>query len=105
MSFSATSRYYSLATAQYTGPDGRTYTYVTRRIVPAPEKFSTLQTYTVVQGDRLDNVTARFLNDPTQFWRLCDSNRALLPEELMEPIGRKLRITLPEGVPGNPTNA
>ena len=36
----------------------------------------------VTEGDRLDNITARFLGDPTQFWRVCDANLALLPDEL-----------------------
>ena len=45
--------------------------------------------------------TARYLGDPEQFWRLCDANAALRPDELME-VGRWLRITLPEGIPGIP---
>ena len=59
-----------------------------------------LQEHVVGQGDRLDNITARYLGDPEQFWRVCDANRAMRPEELTEEIGRRLRITLPEGIPG-----
>jgi hypothetical protein len=102
MPFPPTSRYYNLDTAQFTTPDGRTFPCLERRFVPPPEVFSLLQTYVVVQGDRLDNVTAKFLSDPTQFWRLCDANRAMRPAELTETIGRRLRITLPQGVPGTP---
>ena len=39
----------------------------------------------------------------TYAWRICDANGALRPEELTELIGRRLRITLPEGVPGAPS--
>ncbi len=102
MPFPPTSRYYNLDTAQIVASDGRTITYLERRFVPPPGKFSLLQTYVVVQGDRLDNVTAKFLTDPTQFWRLCDANRAMQPSELTATIGRRLRITLPEGIPGVP---
>jgi hypothetical protein len=54
----------------------------------------------VTQGERLDNITARYLDDPQQFWRICDANRAMRPGDLTAGIGRRLRITLPEGVPG-----
>ena len=98
--FPITSRYSALGTAVLVVPDGRTITYVRRRIVPAPERFALLSGYTVVEGDRLDNVAHRFLGDPEQYWRLCDANGALRPDALIE-IGRRLRITLPEGIPGS----
>ena len=53
------------------------------------------------QGDRLDNITAEYLGDPEQFWRICDANATLHPAELEE-VGRRLRITLSEGIPGMP---
>ena len=31
---------------------------------------------------------------------MCDANDAMNPAELTEEIGRRLKITLPEGVPG-----
>ncbi len=102
MPFPPNSRYANLGTAQLTTADGRVVTYLQRRFVPPPESFSLLQTYVVVQGDRVDNITARFLGDPTLFWRLCDANRAMRPAELTATIGRRLRITLPEGIPGIP---
>ncbi|MFL5804527.1 MAG: hypothetical protein ACJ8CR_22625 [Roseiflexaceae bacterium] len=45
---------------------------------------------------------AGYLDDPEQFWRICDANRAMRPDELTETVGRRLRITLPEGIPGMP---
>jgi hypothetical protein len=102
MSFPPTSRYYNIETATVETKDGRTLIYIRRRFVPLPERFSMLQEHVVVQGDRLDNITARYLGDPEQFWRVCDSNRAMRPDELTETIGRRLRITLPEGIPGVP---
>ncbi len=102
MNFPPTSRYYNFDTATLTTPDGRTIIYLRRRFVPPPENFSLLQEYVVSEGDRLDNITARFLGDPEQFWRVCNANRAMRPDELTETIGRRLRITLPEGIPGTP---
>ena len=68
--------------------------------MPQPDRFDLMEQHSVVQGDRLDNLTAKYLGDSEQFWRVCDANNAMLPDELTETSGRKLRITLPEGVPG-----
>jgi hypothetical protein len=97
--FPPTSRYYGLATVMMEASDGRKTVYLQRRFVPQPERFELLQEHLVTQGERLDNITALYLGDPEQFWRLCDANRVLHPVEL-EQLGRRLRITLPEGVPG-----
>jgi hypothetical protein len=97
--FAPNSRYYGVPTTTLTLPDGRMVSYLTRRFVPQPERFVLLKLHAVVQNDRLDNLSAHYFSDPLQFWRLCDANRALRPDELIETIGRQLRITLPEGVP------
>ena len=104
MYFPPTSRYFQLETTTCVLPDGREVIYLRRRFVPPPERFSLLQEHVVAQGDRLDNVAARYLADPEQFWRLCDANGAIRPDELTETIGGKIRITLPQGIPG-PKNA
>jgi hypothetical protein len=96
--FPPQSRYHAVPTGTVIGPDGRVIVYVRRRFVPSPEQLVVLQEHTVVQGDRLDNVAARYLGDPELFWRLCDANVAMRPAELTETIGRRLRITLPEGM-------
>ena len=102
MLFPPTSRYYGLDTTTLETADGRTIIYLRRRFVPAPERFALLQEHVVTQGERLDNLTAHYLSDPEQFWRVCDANAAMRPAELTETIGRRLRITLPEGIPGSP---
>jgi len=100
--FPTTSRYSGIGTAKFVTPDGRTIAYVGRRFLPDPSQLALLQVYTVVQGDRLDNIAAKYLGDPEQFWRICDANNVMDPLELTEAeaIGRRIRITLPEGMPG-----
>jgi hypothetical protein len=98
--FSNTSRYYGIDTVTWMNPAGKTVVYLRRRFIPAPERFALLQEHVVKQGDRLDNITAHYLGDPEQFWRLCDANRAMHPDDLIVPTGRRLKITLPEGIPG-----
>ncbi len=100
--FPLTSRYYNIETASLETPAGKTIIYLTRRFVPSPDRFALLQVHVVTQGDRLDNITANYLGDPEQFWRVCDANAAMRPEALTETIGRSIRITLPEGIPGTP---
>ena len=98
--FSPDSRYHGLDIVQWTRPDGTQVSHVRRRFIPPPEHFATLQTHAVAEGDRLDNLAARYLADPQQYWRICDGNGAMRPAVLTETVGWRLRITLPEGVPG-----
>jgi hypothetical protein len=98
--FAANSRYVNTATKTYTLADGRAVNYLARRFVPAPESLALLGMYTVMQGDRLDNIAAQVLGDPQLFWRICDGNRELNPSVLTAAIARQLRITLPAGFPG-----
>jgi len=100
--FPPTSRYFSVETTTLEERDGKVTVYLKRRFVPQPERFALLQEHVVKQAERLDSITALYLDDPEQFWRICDANRAMRPDELTETIGRRLRITLPEGIPGTP---
>ncbi len=101
--FSPTSRYYTIDTATWLTADRRVIIYLRRRFLPPLDRFALLQEHVVTQGERLDNITAAYLGDPEQFWRLCDANGAMRPDELTETVGRRLRITLPEGIPGQTT--
>jgi nucleoid-associated protein YgaU len=81
---------------------GREVPYLRRRFVPQPESLADAGVHVVEDGDRLDRIAAETIGDPELYWRICDANRALRPEELTELVGRRLRITLPEGIPGAP---
>ena len=98
---SPNSRYVAIPVTFLEMPNGEKIVYLRRRFVPAPERFALLEEHSVAEKDRLDNLSAQYLGDPEQFWRLCDANRAMRPNELTETVGRRLRITLPEGIPGN----
>ncbi len=98
--FPPTSRYYGLETVTLQTAEGRTIVYLRRRFVPPPERFALVQEHVVSAGERLDLITAKYLGDPEAFWRIADANAAMRPEALSETPGRRLRITLPEGIPG-----
>jgi len=99
-SFPPNSRYYGVAVMTLEQKNQEPIAYLKRRFVPPPENFSVVQEHTVVQGDRLDNLAAQYLGDAEMYWRLCDANRAVRPDELTATPGKTLVITLPEGIPG-----
>jgi hypothetical protein len=101
--FPITSRYYNTPTAELETAEGKKIKYLRRRFVPPPDRFELLLEHAVAEGERVDTITAQYIGDPEQFWRLCDANNAIRPEELIETVGRRLRITLPEGIPVNRT--
>lgn len=94
--FEPTSRYYSLERATFKTVDGRTVTYVRRRFLPRGEDLPLLAQVRVIEGDRLDLVTARTLGDPEQFWRVADANDAMNPFDLTATAGRVLRVPVPQ---------
>jgi hypothetical protein len=96
-----TSRYAALEIATMAASDGaggsRQVRYLRRRFPPQPDSLTAMAAHVVVRGDRLDLVAAVQLGDPTQFWRLCDANAVIHPDELTaeDRIGRTVRIPAP----------
>ncbi len=99
--FSLSSRYRDVALTSLKNSNEETIIYLRRRFIPKADNFFVIQEHTVKEGDRLDNITHQYLGDPERFWQICDANDVLLPDELTEDIGSKIKITLPEGIPGN----
>jgi hypothetical protein len=99
--FAANSRYYGIAVETIV-LNGTVTGYIARRFVPQPSRFQVIGEHTVIQGERLDNIAAKYLGDPTLFWRLCDANNAMRPDTLTATPGRVIDITMPENVNGSP---
>ncbi len=98
--FSPSSRYYGIEATTIKKENQETIVYIRRRFIPQADRFQLLQEHVVIKNERLDNITHRYLSDPEQFWRICDSNGAIDPHEITDTIGKKIKITLPEGIPG-----
>ena len=75
--FPITSRYYNIKTAQHETADGKQVAYLRRRFIPPPVRFALLFEHIGTEGERLDNVTFKYMGDPEQFWRICDANAVL----------------------------
>lgn len=86
------SRYEPIPEAEITTPEGRTIRYKRVRFI-----LETRGTFghRVKDGERLDLISYQSYKDPEQFWRICDANLAMLPEELVEEPGRQLLIPVP----------
>lgn len=98
MTFPRTSRYYNIEIVKYVTADQREIVYLRRRFLPRTVAGAIIAEHSVVEGDRLDNVTAQHLGgDPEQFWQVCDVNDAMRPDELTEEIGRRLQVAMPTG--------
>ena len=94
--FPPTSRYANIETVKFVTAEGREVVYLRRRFLPDLRTIIVLTEHTVTEGDRLDNVTARYLGDPEQFWRVGDANWEIKPDDLTKEVGRRLNVPLPQ---------
>lgn len=70
--FATDSRYANLGTYTVNLPDGRVVTAT--RLWQSPASLPLAGYHMRMLGDRLDNVAARYLQDSTLFWKICDAN-------------------------------
>lgn len=92
--FPANSRYHDTETETYITPDGREIIYLRRAFRPLAGDAVAYAEHVVVEGERLDHITAAYLGDPEQFWRIADANHAMHPDDLTAELGRRLRVPL-----------
>jgi len=93
-------RYDFVPIAETPIPDGeggsRTVRYLRRRPVPTDPTLPPSAWHRVVEGDRLDNIAARYLGEPLAFWMIADANRAMRTDDLVATIGEIVVIPTPE---------
>jgi hypothetical protein len=81
--FDDKSRYKDAQTYQRIDRRGRTAS-VTATPQASEENF--IGYHLRIQGQRLDHMAYRYLNNSTGFWRICDLNDVMLPEALSEAL-------------------
>jgi hypothetical protein len=87
--FTPDSRYLNQPVYTVTLPNGMQVTAV----VPCLPNPVPVIGYAQQSGQRLDLIAVQYLNAPTGFWRLCDSNNSMLAGAL---VARPL-IGIPQG--------
>jgi hypothetical protein len=92
MEYPVMSRYHNTPTVQLGEDEQKPIIYLQRRFLPPIEPPIVPFEHTVSGGERLDNLTASYLGDPEQFWRICDVNPILHPDELISEVGQRIRI-------------
>ncbi|HMH23938.1 MAG TPA: hypothetical protein VK563_19265 [Puia sp.] len=81
MNFDDNSRYKNAEQYEMQDSRGRAV-----QVVATPEApVQTIMGYHVLrQGQRMDHLASRYLNDPAGYWRISAANDAMLPEALTE---------------------
>lgn len=79
--FDDNSRYKGVGRYQRTDRQGRTVNLVE---VPEEKAESFRGYHQRIQGQRLDHMAYKYINNPVGFWRICHLNDVMLPEALSE---------------------
>lgn len=99
--FAPTSRYADVGVDTWDpGGERSPVPFLRRQLCPRPDLLALLYEVRVVEGDRRDVLAYRHLGDAELWWRLADANGVIDPRDVASPAGRRLRVTLAEGVPG-----
>jgi hypothetical protein len=77
--FTSASRYFKSPTYQATLPNGGVATAI---VIPGPRSPAPIGYHPRALGDRLDLLAVKYLNDPTGFWRICDTNNTMVAAAL-----------------------
>jgi hypothetical protein len=101
-SFPPTSRYAEVGVDAWDPGKGLpAVPFLRRRLCPRPERFALLYEVRIVEDDRRDVLASVHVGDAQLWWRLADANGVVDPRALTDLVGRRLRVTLPEDVPGS----
>ena len=83
------SRYAKVATLEITDSTGRTIQYkATRFIADTQPRLA----HKVQRGERLDHVAHQYFRDAERFWRICDANQTMWPDDLTDEPGERILI-------------
>lgn len=87
------SRYTNLPVLHTTDSRGRVVAYIGTRFI---RESDFVTGHMVMEGDRLDRIAYDRYRDAERFWRICDANVTMWPEELVSEPGRVIGIPAPE---------
>ena len=75
------SRYAKVPLATITTASGRVIRFTTTRFIPDTPAVAG---HRVLKGERLDHIAWEHFRDSERYWRICDANRAMWPDDLLE---------------------
>jgi hypothetical protein len=83
------SRYEKIKDAEITDATGRIIKYKRIRFIPVTPA---VRRHTVMQSERPDLIAQQYFRDPELFWRICDANLEMLPDNLVSRAGHQILI-------------
>jgi hypothetical protein len=83
------SRYEGVETNEFVDGNGRVIHHLKIRFIP---ETNAQLGHLVRQDERLDHIAHRYYRDPERFWRICDANRTMWPDDLTARPGRTILI-------------
>jgi hypothetical protein len=75
------SRYAKVPEATLTDASGRVIRYKTTRFIPETRATGG---HRVLSEERLDHIAFLHYRDAERYWRICDANESLWPDDLLE---------------------
>jgi hypothetical protein len=97
MVFSRDSRYYGFDNNYLETKGGGKIVYAKRRFIPLMGRDEVHQVVKITEGDRLDLLAERVVDDPEQYWHICDVNHETNPRMLLDEPGKWVRIPVHGG--------
>jgi len=84
------SRYEGVGSHEIKDDQGRPVRYKKVRFIA--EEPEARMGHVLIQGERLDHIAYNYYQDPERFWRICDANWAMWPDELVAKPGEVISI-------------
>ncbi|MFN9645962.1 MAG: LysM domain-containing protein [Cyanobacteriota bacterium] len=95
MDVAPASRYAGLVPRQRIAADGSVQTFLPRRLIPAPERFTAFGHRRLSGTERIDDLASEAYGDPELYWRLADALPLEDPADLLGQEGRRIPLPLP----------
>jgi hypothetical protein len=73
---------------------GKKIRYKKIRFIP---KTRAQMVHIIGQKERLDLLAFRYYKDPERFWRICDANLVMWPQDLVSETGKRILVPPSEG--------
>ncbi len=83
------SRYEKVGDLEMVDENGRILRYKNTRFIPAT---SAQLIHVVTAGERLDHLAYKYYRDAERFWRICDANKVMWPNDLVEEANEQVGI-------------
>lgn len=95
MDFALSSRYAGLVLRRRTAADGIVQTFLPRRIVPPPGRFTAFGQRRLSGSERIEDIASEAYGDPELYWRIADALPLEDPADLLGQEGRRIPLPLP----------